>query len=93
MLPYFVSHPGWRALGLVYLNPLASEYMHLLRAQFPDSDVFVAPFGGLKGCLARRFAAKKPNLIAILLLQGEVSHPFLGHGNFPSEKYWTANAR
>jgi len=36
---------------------------------------------------------KKHNLIAILLLQGEVSHPFLSHGNFPSEKSWTANAR
>jgi hypothetical protein len=53
LLPYLVSHPGRRALGLVYLHPLAREYMHLLCAPLPESDVCVAPFGGLKGFLAR----------------------------------------
>ena len=46
--PNLVSHPGWHALGLVHLHPLAYGYMHLLCAPLAESDVRVAPVGRLR---------------------------------------------
>ena len=69
-LPDLISHPSRRALGLVYLHPLAGEYMHLFRAPLPEPDVSVATVGCLKGRLAGRFAREDSNLIAVPVPQG-----------------------
>ena len=55
-LPDLILHPGRGVLGLIHLNPLALEAMHLLGPPLPEPYICVAAVGCLEGCLAGGFA-------------------------------------
>jgi hypothetical protein len=78
-LPDLVRHPGRGALGLVNLDPLALEEVHLLCASLPEPYVRIAPIGCLQGCLAWRFSGEDAYLVTVFVSQGEVSGLFFGY--------------
>lgn len=40
-LPDLVWHPGWGALGLIHLDPLALEVVYLLGASLQEPDIIL----------------------------------------------------
>ena len=46
--PDLIWHPGWRALGLLYLLPLSGEYVNFLCSSFSQLDISMAPICGLE---------------------------------------------
>jgi hypothetical protein len=78
-LPDPVRHPGRGALGLINLNPIALEDVHLLRSPLPEPYVRVAPVGCFQGRLSGRFSGEDADLVIIFISQREVSSRFFGY--------------
>ena len=72
-LPDLVRHPCWCALRLLYLFALSGKYMHFLGSPLSQLDICMTPIRCLKSRLPGLLSRKDPDLVAILIPEGEAS--------------------